>query len=182
MPFDRERRVHAIAGSTGKTAEAVRAFMATEIHRRLDSGDADVGDLADELSAFAGRTVSPDEACRLILSVFEAPNGELWALTGQLAKTVVVGGFSDNPAFVTRVFPQGGRLNPLFLSCELKLCKPSKQAFETVAARLGVGPAEILFIDDTAANVEQARGMGWDAIQFVSNAALLADLANRGLP
>ncbi len=156
--------------------------MASDIHRRLDRGDADETDLADELSAFAGRAVSPDEACQLVLSVFEAPNGELWALAGQLAKTVVVGGFSDNPAFVTRVFPEGRGLTPLFLSCELKHCKPSKQAFETVTTRLGVMPADILFIDDMAANVDQARSLGWDAILFASNAGLMPELGRRGLP
>jgi HAD superfamily hydrolase (TIGR01509 family) len=79
------------------------------------------------------------------------------------------------------VFPPDAWLEPLFLSCEIRACKPSPEAFAAVEASLGLPPGEILFIDDTAANVEAARARGWDAILFASNAALASDLAARGL-
>jgi len=181
LPFDRERRVRAIAQSTGVTAEAVRAFMAGDIHHRLDLGQADEHDLAAAFSVLVGRAVSPDEACALILSVFEPPNAEVWTLAENLRDRFVVGGFSDNPAFVRRVFPAGANLDPMFWSSELGLAKPSPEAFAAVQARLGLPPEAILFIDDTLANIEQARRMGWDAIVFVSNAGLIAELAVRGI-
>ncbi|HEX4182386.1 MAG TPA: HAD-IA family hydrolase, partial [Caulobacteraceae bacterium] len=138
-------------------------------------------ELAAGLSQLTGRTVEADAACELILSVFETPNAELWDLAGRLRARFTVGGFSDNPAFVRRAFPVGAVLDPLFLSCELGLTKPSPEAFEAVQARLGLPPEAILFIDDTLANIEQARRMGWDGIVFVSNEQLLAELATRGI-
>lgn len=181
LPFDRERRVRAIAGRTGAAPEAVRAFIAGDLHRRLDSGEADEHDLAAALSALAGRAIAPDEACELILSVFEPPNVALWALAASLRDRFIVGGFSDNPAFVRRVFPADADLDPMFWSSELGLTKPSPEAFAAVQARLGLPPAAILFIDDSLANIEQARRMGWDGVVFASNHQLAAELAARGI-
>ena len=81
-----------------------------------------------------------------------------------------------------QVFPEGAFLEPLFLSCEIGACKPSDAAFAAVEAALGMAAQQILFIDDTLANVEAARARGWDAIHFTANAALVAELASRGLP
>ena len=181
LPFDRERRVRAIRERTGMSAEAARAFMAGDIHQRLDRGEADEADLAAAFSALAGREVGVDEACGLILSVFEAPNTELWDLAKALSARLTVGGFSDNPRFVRKVFPPGATLEPLFLSADLGVQKPAPEAFATVQARLGVPASDILFIDDTAANVDQARAMGWEAVAFDSNSQLFGELRARGL-
>jgi len=181
LPFDRERRVAAIVNRTGATAEAARAFMALELHRRLDLGEATELDVAGEFAAFFGVRISPVEASDLLCSVFEAPNHELWALAARLRRRAVVGGFSDNPSLVVQVFPDDAFLEPLFLSCEIGACKPSDAAFAAVEAALGMARGQILFIDDTAANVAAAIARGWDAIHFTGNAELLAALAARGL-
>jgi glucose-1-phosphatase len=182
LPFDRERRVAVIAERTGKDPEAVRTFMASDLHHRLDSGEADEFDLAAALSEFAGAHIGPVEAIDLICSVFEPPNEALWDLVEALREDVTVGGFSDNPGFVRQVFPPGAVLDPMFFSSEIKACKPSPEAFAAVEAGLGLEPEHILFIDDMHANVDPARRRGWDAILFTSNHQLLADLAARGLP
>jgi FMN phosphatase YigB (HAD superfamily) len=181
LPFDRDRRVQAIARRTGADSAAVRTFMASDLHLRLDNGTADEAELAAGFSELARRAVSPYEACELVLCVFQTPNMTLWSLADRLKARFTVGGFSDNPPLVRRAFPAGATLDPLFLSSELGLTKPSIEAFETVQAQLGLPPDAILFIDDTLANIEQARRMGWDGIVFVSNEQLLTELANRGI-
>lgn len=182
LPFDRERRIAALVERTGASAEAARAFMALDLHRRLDLGEATDLDLAAEFAAFFGLRVGPQEAADLLCSVFEAPNHELWALVARLRRRAVVGGFSDNPSLVVQVFPEGAFLEPLFLSAEIGACKPSDAAFAAVEAALGLTAQQILFIDDTLANVEAARACGWDAIHFTANEHLMAELARRGLP
>jgi FMN phosphatase YigB (HAD superfamily) len=181
LPFDRERRIAAIVQRTGASAEAARAFMALELHRRLDLGEATELELAAEFTAFFGVRVSPLEAADLIASVFEAPNHALWALAARLRHRAIVGGFSDNPSLVVQLFPGGAFLEPLFLSCEIGACKPSEAAFAAVEAALGLAPGQILLIDDTAANIEAARERGWDGVLFASNDQLVVELAARGL-
>jgi FMN phosphatase YigB (HAD superfamily) len=182
LPFDPERRIAAIVARTGAAPDAARAFMASDLPRRLDTGAADAFDLAEAYRTAFGVDIGRAEATDLTLSVFEIPNHELWALAAALRARAVVGGFSDNPAFVERVFPPGAVLDPMFFSSRIGACKPSPQAFAAVEAGLGLAPAEILFIDDTAANAQAARIRGWDAILYRSNRRLIADLAARGLP
>lgn len=47
-----------------------------------------------------------------------------------------------------------------FYSCELGAAKPDAAYFSTVLDRLGAPAGEVLFVDDSVANVEGARGVG----------------------
>jgi HAD superfamily hydrolase (TIGR01509 family) len=181
LPFDRERRLRAMVQGLRITPDAARAFMDSDIHARLDVGQASEAEVAAALSKVAGRTVPPAETRALILSVFEPPNLVLWDLVAALRSHIAVGGFSDNPAFVRELFPPGAVLEPMFWSAELGLSKSGPEAFAAVTKRLGRRPGAILFIDDSAANVDKARAVGWDAIQFVSNDQLIEELSGRGL-
>ena len=181
LPFDRERRVHAMVQALGVTPDAARAFMASDIHARLDVGQASETEVAAALSAVVGRTVTPAETRSLILSVFEPANLVLWDLVAALRENIPVGGFSDNPAFVRALFPPGAVLEPMFWSAELGLSKSGPEAFAAVTERLGIDPDAILFIDDSAENVDRARAAGWDGVQFVSNGQLIEALTERDL-
>ena len=180
LPFDRERRVGVMSRELGIEPEAARRFMDREIHARLDRGEASEDELAAALSDVADRAVTPAQARALMLSVFEAPNAALWAIVATLRRQVRVGGFSDNPAFVRGLFPPGAVLDPMFWSADLGLTKAEAAAFVAVAERLNVDPTSILFIDDSAANVALAQGLGWDAVQFRSNEQLVKELTALG--
>jgi putative hydrolase of the HAD superfamily len=52
----------------------------------------------------------------------------------------------------------------VFVSSELGLRKPDPGAFRVVAGRAGFAPAEMLFFDDSPANVEGARHAGMPAV------------------
>jgi FMN phosphatase YigB (HAD superfamily) len=181
LPFDRERRVRAMVVALGIDAQTARRFMASDLHARLDVGEVSEAELAAALSAVAGRAVSPAETRALLLSAFEPPNLALWDLAAKLRRRITVGGFSDNPAFVAELFPPGAVLEPMFWSADLHLSKSGSEAFAAVTDRLGLDPAAIVFIDDSAANVARATAHGWDAIQFRSNAPLVEALSERGL-
>jgi len=181
LPFDPERRVRAVCEALGIDADAARAAMGADLFARLDLGETDESAFAETFSAAAGRDVDPNEARALILSVFEPPETAVWDLAGALARRLPVGGFSDNPAFVRDVFPPGAHLDPMFWSAQLGGTKASDAAFAAVEARLGVLPGAILFIDDSAGNVERARRRGWDAIRYSGIDRLTRDLAERGL-
>lgn len=86
---------------------------------------------------------------------------------------------SDNPAFV-HVFPRTDAFDRFFWSAELGLTKPARAIFTRVSQEMKTAPADIVFVDDSVANVEAARACGWDAILYSSNERLLNDLAKRG--
>jgi FMN phosphatase YigB (HAD superfamily) len=182
LPFDRERRVAAIVSQLGVDADDVRELFDGPLPRRMDLGEADESDFAAAFAEMSDRPITPATARALLLSVFDSPNAELWRLVAELRRTYVVGGFSDNPAFVASVFPDGALLEPMIFSSEIGAVKPSDAAFAAAEARLGLEGEAVLFIDDGPANVAAARRRGWDAIPFTDNASLLAELAARGLP
>lgn len=62
-------------------------------------------------------------------------------------------------------------------SSRVKLIKPEPEIFELATQRFGIEPAQTVFIDDMAKNVEIARAHGWHAIQFIDAAQVAADLA-----
>jgi putative hydrolase of the HAD superfamily len=50
-------------------------------------------------------------------------------------------------------------------SFEAKALKPKPEIFDYAAKTLGINPAETLFLDDSLANCEAARALGWNAEQ-----------------
>lgn len=64
---------------------------------------------------------------------------------------------------------------------EIGVAKPDARAFAHAAEGLGFSPAEILFVDDTAANVEAAARLGFTAHRFEGAEGLTAFLGDRGL-
>lgn len=61
-----------------------------------------------------------------------------------------------------------------FVSSEMKLLKPSRDFYGEVVRRIGLPPEELLFIDDSMANVEGARSVGIRAVHFVQGGDLEA--------
>lgn len=65
-----------------------------------------------------------------------------------------------------------------FISCRMKLMKPSREIFDAAAAEIGFPPEEILFVDDSQKNVDGALAAGWQAALYVQGTDLGACLAN----
>lgn len=66
-----------------------------------------------------------------------------------------------------------------FISCDLKLMKPSAAFYQAVVQGIGLPAEEILFIDDSLTNVEGARAVGMQARLYIPGsdiALLLSDL------
>lgn len=66
------------------------------------------------------------------------------------------------------------------ISARVQLSKPDPLIFELAARRFGVAPADLVFLDDVAANVAAARAAGWQALLFVNAAQAEAELRAAG--
>jgi HAD superfamily hydrolase (TIGR01549 family) len=69
----------------------------------------------------------------------------------------------------------------LILSYEVGAAKPDPAIFRLALERAGLKPDEAVFVDDQLANVEAAREIGIDAIQFLHSAQLLQEFRERHL-
>lgn len=75
-----------------------------------------------------------------------------------------------------------GWFDGVVVSGEVRKAKPDADIFGHLVDDFGVVPAQAVFIDDSPANVETARRLGFHGIDFTTPAALRADLARLGLP
>jgi 2-haloacid dehalogenase/putative hydrolase of the HAD superfamily len=82
---------------------------------------------------------------------------------------------------VLAMSPAFQRLEGIVISGELGLAKPDAAIYHAACARFGRSPEDFLFIDDSAANLETARALGFDTHHFTEPAALRPALEARGL-
>ena len=61
-------------------------------------------------------------------------------------------------------------------SGDVKLGKPDAAIYQLLARRHDLEPAQTLFIDDMAANVDAARALGWRGLHLIRPETLRADL------
>jgi glucose-1-phosphatase len=67
------------------------------------------------------------------------------------------------------------------LSYEAGAMKPDRAIYQTAIARAGVPAGDIFFVDDRPENVEGARAVGIDAVQFEGAEKFRRDLAERDI-
>lgn len=70
----------------------------------------------------------------------------------------------------------GQHSDGIYYSAALGSRKPDRTFFEKAAALSGFSPEQLLLIDDTSANVEAARGLGWSAIKWIEGSSLFTEL------
>lgn len=69
----------------------------------------------------------------------------------------------------------------IVVSGEVGMIKPDPRIFQLAIARNRLEPQRTLFVDDSVANVEAARGVGLHAVHFCDAASLRDDLERFGL-
>jgi epoxide hydrolase-like predicted phosphatase len=76
--------------------------------------------------------------------------------------------YLENEAKVADAF------DPLIVSAEVGLAKPDPRIYQLALERLGVQPAEAVFVDDFEDNVAGARWVGMQAVHFTSTPQAIA--------
>lgn len=77
--------------------------------------------------------------------------------------------------------PLFDRFRDIVVSGVEKIAKPDEAIFRLASKRFGHEPADMLFVDDNAANVLAAKRLGWQVHHFRAAEALAIDLRVRGL-
>lgn len=83
--------------------------------------------------------------------------------------------------FIRENYPILNYFDDFVVSHRVNVAKPSAEIFRKAVELADCLPEECLFIDDLAANVEGARKIGMEAVQFVSPEQLVEDLKARNL-
>ena len=180
-----ERATGPLAKSAGMSQERVlETLFSTDANLSYMRGDIDSSEFAKGVSERLGLDIPEDELLGIWESIL-APNLEALPVLERLkGKYRLVLGSNTDPGHFRRsveLQPALGLFDDLLLSYELGVCKPDLAFFERGLASLEIPAQECVFIDDVAENVESARGVGIEAIQFQSMGQVEAELGRLGL-
>lgn len=119
-------------------------------------------------------------------AIFVAPVAGTVALIDRVRGRLPCYAFSNTNAAhldeMRRAFPEVlARFTHVFASNEIGHRKPQPASFDHVVERMGCAPADVLFFDDLAENVDGAAARGLQAVLFRSPDDVRAALAERGL-
>jgi 2-haloacid dehalogenase len=133
-------------------------------------------DRADLIEAFWSRWPEmlgePFHETVQVLADLRATGIRLLALTNWSAETFPVA----EPRY-----PFLAWFEAVVVSGEVRMVKPDPAIFRLLVDRHGLEPARTVLIDDSLANVEAARALGFRAIRFTSGTDLRRDLSATGL-
>ena len=129
-----------------------------------DRGASTLGEVTDILARTTG---CPREKCErfLLLSIdMQEPVAPTERLVGDLKaagyRLYVLSNMSREFIAFLRRFPVYRLFDGEVVSCEEGTVKPEPRIYEILLERYGLDPAETLFIDDRAANIAAAEGLG----------------------
>jgi putative hydrolase of the HAD superfamily len=124
---------------------------------------------------------SPVPAAGLLKRMFGASStqAEMLDLVRELRASGLRTGMLSNSWGLTDAYPYD-LLAELFddavISAQVGMRKPEERIFRLAAERLGVAPAECVFVDDVDGNIVAARALGFTAIHHTDPAATRARL------
>ncbi len=106
------------------------------------------------------------------IEALDAAGVPLFALTNMPAEWV---------SLITGMSPAFARFRDIVVSAHEGVIKPDPRLYRIALDRMGRRPDEVLFIDDSPANIDAARALGFDVHLFDDPAALRPALEARGL-
>jgi HAD superfamily hydrolase (TIGR01509 family) len=186
--YDRPARCAALARACGADADTLFEAMFGDDGLEHASDRGEIG-LRESLLGLRDRHgwVLDDAAFVDARRLSTRPRPEVLELCRALSAQARIAVFTNNGDWVgehiASIFPELPALfgEAIVCSGQLRQWKPQPEAFHTCLARLGdIAPAQALFIDDNADNVEGARRAGLDALLYTDFAALRPGLRTRG--
>lgn len=156
--------------------------------RDYDLGRVDARGFWMRFAERAGLTFTPAELAGLIESdvllwTHVSEPMLAWAAALQeagLATAILSNMVPDVLRYMRQEFAWLRHFTQLTWSCEVGMAKPDPAIYLYTCEKLGVAPADALFLDDREENVRGAEQVGLPALRFTSIDQLRRDLAARG--
>lgn len=175
MDLDRMRAVRGLeALGMAEANEILGEYAQQGPFGALESGAIDVEEFHRQMASYMPREVSYDEIDRAFVSFLVGiPAHRLESLERLRRKYGVYLLSNTNPLMwegeIKRQFRQQGKeledyFDGVVTSYEAQVMKPAAEIFEYARKKFGIEPSETLFLDDSRANCDAARELGWHAV------------------
>ena len=185
IPFDFKRAYARLEPLCKYSTEEIRARLrANGLVQRFETGQVDARRFVEEFSGALEFTITYDEFCDLWSCIFLPEPLIPEALLESLARRYPLLLLSNtNPIHISMVranYPLLGYFRDAVLSHEVGVAKPSLKIYQEAVRRAGCEARECFFTDDIQLNVDAARQLGMQAVQFQSAEQLEHELRARG--
>jgi FMN phosphatase YigB (HAD superfamily) len=186
--FDHLKGCRQMAEVAGISLEQVfAAVFDSELNRRYELGEVTSREFFEEFCRATGTQPNFDAFYHAAGDIFELNHSLIPVLTALEDAGYRLGLLSNTcQCHWDRLLKaEYGLLPAVFsaiaLSYQIKAMKPDPKIYLAAAELAGVKPREIFFCDDVMAHVIGAREAGFDAVQYTTTPALVADLRRRGM-
>jgi epoxide hydrolase-like predicted phosphatase len=152
--------------------QLTRLVFESDASRRATLGQATDEDVW--ASVAAALSLDPPTAQQLRHDYFadDRVDARLMDFIRKLRSRVQVGmitnAWPDVRGYLEDVFRIADAFDPLIVSAEVGLAKPDPRIYQVMLERLGLEPAQAVFVDDFEDNVAGARWVGMQAVHFTS--------------
>lgn len=146
----------------------------------LEAGRIDADEFCRRLHQATGRNLSWQETQRCWLGFCDGVRTERLATLEKLRRDFHLCLLSNTNPFVmtfmrSEAFSEAGRpitdyFDSLFLSYEMKACKPDPKIFQKSLEADGMKAEECLFVDDSRKNTDAAKALGFQVLTVETNA------------
>jgi epoxide hydrolase-like predicted phosphatase len=103
------------------------------------------------------------------------------ALRPRFKTGLISNAWPDAPETTYRVL-NATAFDTLLFSAQEGVMKPGAEIYQRALARLGVAPAEAIFVDDVQANIDGARAVGMAGVLFTGSAEVRAEITRLTQP
>ncbi len=185
--YDRDARIAHLATITGRAPDFIRTAIWDSGFE--DSGDSGAFDADAYLHGFGQRLGAglSEQQWLDALQASVSPIPQTLSLLGRIRPAVRCAVLTNNNLLVRRhfagLFPEVAVVagDRAAVSAEFGVRKPDPLVYLRCLARLGVAPADALFIDDSQTNVAGSRSAGLQGLDYTGPAELEAALQAHGL-
>lgn len=179
VDIDRDRAVkHFESLGLSNAEELLDKYHQRGIFLEIEDGRIGTDEFCEKLGKLCHRNISFDEAKAAWFSFFVGdPQYRLDYLTALRERYKVYILSNTNPFIMGRArsadFTAAGKsldyyVDKIYASYQIKSVKPGRKIFEYMINDASLNPAESVFIDDGAANVERGKELGFQVLHAVN--------------
>lgn len=152
-----------LGGGAGFVAEAFRKEITTL------TGRVDLRDLLAEMLRQRGRDCTADDILQIWYRI--DVDQHMLGLVDRVRAAGAITALATNQqsyrgSYIRAHLPYDDHFDHQFHSWEMGVAKPDPAYFARIVDQLGIEPAEAVFVDDMAMNVQGARRAGLNAVHF----------------
>ena len=177
IDLDADRCIRAFREILGyeRITELLDLYHQKGIYGEMEAGNVTADEFRAEILRESRPGCVPEDVDRAMAGLLTGMDPAKVPLLERLAKEYPIYGLSNNNEISVRrmheIYEENGLdwqrvFRKEFISCRMRMLKPSREIFDAAAAEIGLPPEEILFIDDSQRNVDGALAAGWKAALY----------------